>query len=99
MPKVYEVTTDLPIDPALVAVFASGTLILEGETEPCLPAKLEIMDDRQARLELTEGRYHQVKRMFAAVGKTVTRLHRSQFGDFGVEGLDVGHWRIVEIPA
>lgn len=99
VPKIYEVTTDLPIESSLVSVFADGTLMLDGETEPCLPAKLEIVDTYQARLELTEGRYHQVKRMFAAVGKTVTHLHRSRFGDFELNDLALGSWRLMKIPS
>jgi 16S rRNA pseudouridine516 synthase len=85
------VDADLP--PGLEALFAAGTLMLDGEDKPCLPAKLEIVGAREARLELTEGRYHQVKRMFASQGCTVTRLHRSRFGDITLDGLEPGAWR------
>lgn len=91
--KLYEVTVDRDLDPQLVALFASGELRLEDEPKPCLPAKLEILSAREARLELTEGKYHQVKRMFASQGCTVTRLHRSRFGDFELGDLPVGQWR------
>lgn len=91
--KLYEVTVDRDLDPQLVALFASGELRLEDEPKPCLPAKLEILNPREARLELTEGKYHQVKRMFASQGCTVTRLHRSRFGDFELGDLPVGQWR------
>jgi 16S rRNA pseudouridine516 synthase len=50
---------------------------------------------REARLEIIEGRYHQVKRMFASQGCPVVRLHRSRFGDFTVENLAPGEWRII----
>lgn len=95
MPKVYEVTVDADIPAGLPELFASGTLLLEGEQKPCLPAKVEILGPREARLEIIEGRYHQVKRMFASQGCSVTRLHRSAFGDFRVDDLAPGNWRIV----
>jgi len=96
VPKIYEVTVaaDLPADAA--AVFASGKLMLEGEDMPCLPARLEVLGPRDARLEIVEGRYHQVKRMFASLGCPVVRLHRSRFGDHTVEGLAPGEWKLVD---
>jgi len=93
VPKLYEVTVDRDLDPKLIALFASGELRLEEEPKPCLPAKLEIISAREARVELTEGKYHQVKRMFAGQGCTVTRLHRSRFGEFELGDLPVGQWR------
>jgi 16S rRNA pseudouridine516 synthase len=99
VPKVYEATVDANLRPEWVALFASGELILDDEDKPCLPAKLEILSPREARLELVEGRYHQVKRMFASQGCSVTRLHRSHFGDFDVSSLAPGQWRLLEFPA
>jgi 16S rRNA pseudouridine516 synthase len=64
--------------------FASGELMLEGEDKPLLPARLEPLSERQAWLTITEGRYHQVRRMFAAVGNHVEALHRDRIG-----GLDL----------
>ncbi len=93
VPKLYEVTVDRDLDPKLIALFASGELRLEEEPKPCLPAKLEIISAREARVELTEGKYHQVKRMFATQGCIVTRLHRSRFGEFELGDLPVGQWR------
>ena len=97
--KIYEVTVaeDLPAD--IAEVFASGTLTLEGEDKPCLPARLEILGARQARLEIIEGRYHQVKRMFASQGCPVVRLHRSRFGDFTADDLAPGEWRLISPQA
>lgn len=95
MPKIYEVTVDADLPAGLPEVFASGTLLLEGEEKPCLPAKIEILGAREARLEIIEGRYHQVKRMFASQGCSVTRLHRFAFGAFRVDDLAPGCWRIV----
>jgi 16S rRNA pseudouridine516 synthase len=96
--KVYEVTVNADLSPALVDLFAAGTLHLEGEDKPCLSAKLEILSPREARLELTEGRYHQVKRMFASQGSEVTRLHRSRFGEFELGDLKPGQWRLLPLP-
>ncbi len=96
--KLYEVEVDRDLGPDLIAVFASGTLFLDGEAKPCLPARLEIIGPRAARLELEEGRYHQVKRMFAARGWLVTRLHRAGFGDFTAEGLAPGQWEPLPLP-
>jgi 16S rRNA pseudouridine516 synthase len=97
--KVYEVTVNGEIPHALVEEFASGALMLEGEDKPCLPARLEILSPREARLEVTEGRYHQVKRMFASAKLEVTRLHRSRFGDFELQDLPPGQWRFLPPPA
>lgn len=96
VPKVYRATTDRELAPDLVARFASGTLVLDGETEPCAPAQLELSGPREARLTLTEGRYHQVRRMFAAAGATVLTLHRERFGALDLGGLAAGAWR--ELP-
>jgi 16S rRNA pseudouridine516 synthase len=98
VPKVYEATVDADLRPGMIALFAAGTLRLEGEDKPCLPARLEIVSPREARLELTEGRFHQVKRMFASQGCNVTRLHRSRFGDYTVEGLNPGQWKTPPPP-
>lgn len=91
--KVYEATLaeDLRGDEA--ATFAAGTLMLEGETEPLEPAKLEVLGPRHARLTLTEGRYHQARRMFAAVGNHVVTLDRVALGGLSLAGLPVGEWR------
>jgi 16S rRNA pseudouridine516 synthase len=94
--KLYEVTVAADLPPGIADVFASGTLMLDGEDKPCLPAKVEIIGPREARLEIIEGRYHQVKRMFASQGCPVTRLHRARFGEFTVEGLAPGEWRILD---
>ena len=93
--KTYEaiLAEDLRGDEA--AVFASGELMLEGEKTPLAPATLEVLAPRRARLVLTEGRYHQVRRMFAAVGNHVEALHRSRVGQLGLEGLPEGEWRLL----
>lgn len=62
------------------AIFASGTLMLEGEEKPLLPARLDVVDPQTIRVTISEGRYHQVRRMFAAVGNHVEALHREAVG-------------------
>ena len=98
VPKVYRATVDRDLSPELVPLFASGTLRLEDEDEdqPCAPAELKLLSPREAELTLTEGRYHQVRRMFAATGSTVLTLHRARFGDLELGDLPPGQWR--ELP-
>uniref|UniRef100_UPI003216E31C 16S rRNA pseudouridine(516) synthase n=1 Tax=Dyella sp. TaxID=1869338 RepID=UPI003216E31C len=94
--KVYEaeLASDLRGDEG--ALFASGTMMLEAEREPLDPAQLEVLGPRRARLSITEGRYHQVRRMFAAVGNHVEALHRASVGGLVLsEGLEPGAWRML----
>ncbi len=95
--KRYEVVTDRELEPGLVPLLASGSLRLPDESEPCLPAALEITGACSAHLDLVEGRYHQVRRMFASQGFRVVALHRSRFGQLDLGGLPPGQWR--EVPA
>lgn len=97
--KVYQVTVDKPLSKELIEPFASGNLLLNDETKPCLPAKLSITNDTHAEITLHEGRYHQVKRMFAHFGYTVTALHRSRFGNYTVDNIEEGRWVDLEMPA
>jgi 16S rRNA pseudouridine516 synthase len=96
VPKVYRTTVDRDLAPALVPLFAAGTLELEGETTPCAPAGLKLLGPREAEITLTEGRYHQVRRMFAAIGATVLTLSRISFGNLRLADLPAGEWR--ELP-
>jgi 16S rRNA pseudouridine516 synthase len=84
IPKRYRVTLDRPMAGDEGALFASGQMVLESEDKPLLPAALETLSATEALLTLHEGRYHQVRRMFAAVGNHVTALHRDRMG-----GLDL----------
>ncbi|MGE5548103.1 MAG: pseudouridine synthase [Solirubrobacterales bacterium] len=95
VPKVYEVTLARPLSGEEGAVFASGTLMLRSETTPLAPAELVPLGPNRARLTLAEGRYHQVKRMFAAVGNHVEALHRAAIGGLELGGLEPGQWRVV----
>lgn len=96
--KVYEAVVDRPLEGQLVELFASGTMKLRGEDKPCLPAKLEILEDRRAQLTITEGRYHQVRRMFACAGWHVEQLHRSRFGAYELGDLTEGEWLMLDLP-
>jgi len=96
VPKVYRATVDRDLPPGLIAQFASGTLLLDGEAAPCAPTELKIISPREAEVILTEGRYHQVRRMFAAGGATVLTLRRMRLGDLGLGDLATGEWR--ELP-
>lgn len=92
MPKVYEATLARPLRGDEAAIFAAGTLMLESETKPLLPAALQVLDPQRARLTLHEGRYHQVRRMFAAVGNHVESLHRVSVGGLALGDLPEGQW-------
>ncbi len=96
VPKVYLATLDREPAPAWQQVFASGSLQLEGEPKPCAPAEFKVVGAREVEVTLTEGRYHQVRRMFAACGATVTALHRTRFGPLDLRGLEPGRW--CELP-
>jgi len=91
--KRYEATLESDLRGDEAALFASGTLQLESDDTPLAPAQLEVADARHATLVLTEGRYHQVRRMFAAVGNHVSALHRSQVGGLALGDLAPGQWR------
>ena len=90
--KVYIVETVIPIQESYVEEFAAG-IILKDESRPTKPAKLEILGEQSARLTLTEGKYHQVKRMFGAMGNRVTKLHREQVGGVNLDSLKEGDFR------
>jgi 16S rRNA pseudouridine516 synthase len=96
LPKVYVATlaSDLRGDEA--AAFASGTLMLEGEKEALAPATLEALAAREARVTTIEGRYHQVRRMFAALGNHVEALRRERIGGLELGALAPGQWRLLD---
>ena len=96
VPKTYLAALDRPLNGSEGDVFAAGTLMLDGEDKPLLPARLDVIDDRTARLTITEGRYHQVRRMFAAVGNHVVTLHRERIGSLALPSdLEPGQHRIL----
>ena len=94
--KVYRATLAEDLRGDEIATFASGTLMLDGEKSPLLPAELEPIDARNARLTLHEGRYHQARRMFAAAGNHVVALHRERIGGLALGDLPQGEWRMLD---
>lgn len=94
--KVYHAELDRPLEGHEGGLFSSGSLMLNGESKPLLPAKLEILGEKEALVTLHEGRYHQVRRMFAAAGNHVLRLRRISIGGLALpEELAEGDWRIL----
>jgi 16S rRNA pseudouridine516 synthase len=94
--KRYLATLARPLAGDEGARFASGELMLDGEDKPLAPAVLEPLSPTLARLTITEGRYHQVRRMFAAVGNHVQALHRDRIGGLGLpDDLAPGAWRLM----
>ena len=94
--KRYDVTLDRPLRGGEEKIFASGELMLESETTPLLPVPMEVVSPTRAFVTLTEGRYHQVRRMFAAVGNHVTALHRDRIGGLDLPAdLPPGEFRIL----
>ena len=96
LPKVYEATLAAPLRGDEAALFASGTLLLESDPVPLKPAELIALEANRAQLTIREGRYHQVRRMFAAVGNHVEALHRPQVGGLTLGDLPDGQWRILD---
>jgi 16S rRNA pseudouridine516 synthase len=84
LPKTYVVTLDAVLDPAAVEILRQGVQ-LRGEPKRCAPALVEGVGAAQLRLTITEGKYHQVKRMFAAVGHRVLKLHRERIGPVALD--------------
>lgn len=91
--KVYRVGLAEQLQADAEAQCAQG-ILLKGETDPTLPAQLERLSDTDVRIRIQEGRYHQVKRMFAALGNRVVSLHREQVGAVALDpALAPGEWR------
>ncbi|MDO9472350.1 MAG: pseudouridine synthase [Caulobacter sp.] len=95
--KRYRVTLDRPLSGGEAETFAAGGLMLDGETKPLLPATMETLSPTLALLTLTEGRYHQVRRMFAAMGNHVLALHRESLGGLVLpDDLEPGAYRVLD---
>jgi 16S rRNA pseudouridine516 synthase len=91
--KIYTVGLAEPIGTDYKKKLAAGVL-LDGEKHRCLPASMEQIDDYHLTLRIAEGKYHQVKRMFAALGNHVVSLHRFQVGDIVLDtDLEPGDYR------
>ena len=93
VPKVYLATVKHPLDQAQIDQLLAGVL-LHDEPEPIVAAAAEIVDEHTLRLTVTEGKYHQVKRMVAAVGNRVEALHRAAVAELELPAdLKPGEWR------
>lgn len=97
--KTYAVKLDHPLSGNEAGLFGSGKLVLEGEEKPCLPAELSVVHPTEASLILHEGRYHQVRRMFAAVGNHVTELKRTHIGALSLQGTGLSEGEYKTVPA
>ncbi|MBM6594714.1 pseudouridine synthase [Microvirga pudoricolor] len=96
VPKRYRVTLDRPLRGDEAQILAAGTLMLDGEDKPLLPVDMEIVSPTSATVILHEGRYHQVRRMFAALGNHVTGLHRDRIGGLDLpDALGPGAYQIL----
>jgi 16S rRNA pseudouridine516 synthase len=93
--KVYRVGLSRPIADGVAEKFARG-VSLQGEERLTRPARLEIINEREVLLTIVEGKYHQVKRMFAAVGNRVVKLHREKIGKVSLD-VEVGRWRYLTL--
>lgn len=91
--KRYYVETESPIDDNTLLSMQNG-ILLHNDTKPTLPADIEKLSDNSARLSIYEGRYHQVKRMFAACNNHVVTLHRQSVGPITLDSsLQPGEFR------
>ncbi|WP_413700960.1 16S rRNA pseudouridine(516) synthase RsuA [Psychromonas sp. KJ10-10] len=91
--KCYRVGLDAVITPEAIEQLQQGVQ-LNSEPQPCLPAEVEVISETEVLLTISEGKYHQVKRMFAAVGNLVIELHREKIGEIILDdNLDLGEWR------
>ena len=96
IPKVYEVVTRHPVDERQVQRLLDG-VVLDDDPKPVRAAACEATGECALRLTLTEGKYHQVKRMLAAVGNRVEALHRSRIGSLALPAdLAPGQWRFLD---
>jgi 16S rRNA pseudouridine516 synthase len=94
--KRYQVTLARPLRGDEAERLASGTLLLEDDDKPLLPVAMTSSAPRAATVTLTEGRYHQVRRMFAALGNHVEALHRDQVGGLELpRALAAGQWQLM----
>jgi 16S rRNA pseudouridine516 synthase len=94
--KTYRATLDRELPADAEDIFSQGRCVLPGEDEPCAPATLRRFAPLVAEIVVTEGRYHQVRRMFATLGCTVVELHRLRFGELELANLAPGEWK--ELP-
>ncbi len=93
--KRYRVTLAEPVAQDIVELFAAGVM-LKGEHQRTLPAKLELLSETEALITIHEGKYHQIKRMFGSINNRVVTLHREQVGNLKLDdSLELGEWRFL----
>jgi 16S rRNA pseudouridine516 synthase len=94
--KVYHAVLDRPLEGHEAELFGSGKLVLKSEGKPLLPAGFKALGENEAQVTLHEGRYHQVRRMFAAAGNHVLSLKRIAIGGLQLpDDLEEGGWRVI----
>ena len=93
--KVYRIGLRDVLTDDVALKFQNGVR-LQGENRLTLPAKLNIISPKEVLLTITEGKFHQIKRMFAAVGNRVISLHREKIGEISLD-IDVGQWRYLTV--
>ena len=93
--KLYRATLKHPAGEELCAALRQGVL-LHDDNETVSAAAAELENPHSLLLTITEGKYHQVKRMIAAAGNRVAQLHRQQFGDWDTQDLAAGEWRFIQ---
>ena len=99
VPKVYEIGTKHPVTDEQITRLLAG-VVLDDDPAPVRAATCERTGEHSLTLTLTEGKYHQVKRMVAAVGNRVETLHRSSFGTCRLPAdLAPGQWQWTQVPA
>ena len=94
--KTYRAKLARPLIGSEGDLFASGNMMLEGEDKPLAAADLAVVSETEALLTITEGRYHQVRRMFAAAGNHVEELRRERLGGLSLpDDLAPGQWKLL----
>lgn len=96
VPKVYRATLDRELPGNAESLLSTGQFLIPGEETPCAPAELRRLGPFSVEITLTEGRYHQVRRMIGALGSVVEELQRLRFGDLDLGNLPSGRW--IELP-
>lgn len=96
VPKLYRVTLKHPVDDTFCQTLLQGVL-LHDDDETVRAAAAELANPTTLLMTITEGKYHQVKRMIAAAGNRVEQLHRETFGRFDIQNLAAGEWKFIEI--
>ena len=96
-PKYYEVTLAQPLRGDEAALFATGSFLMQSDPKPLKPASWTPLTPTSGQMVLEEGRYHQIKLMFATLNNAVVGLHRTRTGELELGELAVGHYRILSV--